>query len=127
MENSVILSINDAARKMGITRQAVYIALKKGPLKGFVKGCRWFIHLKDLEHYQAFKYSREYSKDANGNLIYDKAKGYYSPLQAANLFRVPLQRIYYLLRMKYLKSKREGSRYVIHIDDLKQVQFKVFL
>jgi hypothetical protein len=89
-----VVSITEAARINGVTRQAIYVAIKQKKLKARKETTRWTIHLDDLDHYRNQKYSRSKST-FNGELLYDNNKGYYSINQVAKMLGVPAQKIYY--------------------------------
>jgi len=54
-----VVSITEAARINGVTRQAIYVAIKQKKLKARKDSTRWTIHLDDLEEYRKQKYSRD--------------------------------------------------------------------
>jgi excisionase family DNA binding protein len=116
-----VVSITEAARINNVTRQAIYVAIKQKKLKASKDSTRWTIDLKDLEEYRKHKYSRAKSI-YNGELVFDKAKGYYSVNQVAEMLNVPAQKIYYATRVGLLKAIRKGAAWVIHIDDVKGYQ-----
>lgn len=119
-----LLSITEAAKLNKVTRQAIYVAIKLNKLKARKETTRWTIHLDDLEEYKKQKYSRTRSMH-NGELIFDKSKGYYSVNQSANLLKVPAQKIYYATRIGALKAHRRGAAWVIHENDLKEYGSKI--
>lgn len=113
-----VVSITEAARINGVTRQAIYVAIKQKKLKAKKETTRWTIHLDDLEEYRNQKYSRAKSM-FEGELLYDNNMGYYSVNQVAKMLGVPAQKIYYATRIGLLKATRKGAAWVIHMDDLK--------
>lgn len=118
-----IISISEAAEINGVSRQAIYVAIKLNKLKASKDTTRWTIHLDDLEEYRKGKYCRSKSMH-NGELIFDQSKGFCSVNQIAKLLGVPAQHIYYATRSGYLKSTRKGAAWVIHMDDVKEYQAK---
>lgn len=116
-----LVSITEAAKINGVTRQAIYVAIKQNKLKAHKDATRWTIDLDELESYRKTRYSREKSMH-NGELIFDKAKGYYSVNQVAKLLSVPAQKIYYATRIGLMKAHRKGAAWVIHIDDVRAYQ-----
>jgi len=112
-----IFTITEAARLNNVTRQAIYVAIKQKKLKATKYDTRWIIRLEDLEEYKRGKYSREKSI-FDGELIFDKEKGFYSINQAAKLLNVPAQKIYYATRVGHLKAIRKGAAWVVHVDDI---------
>jgi hypothetical protein len=120
-EEAKIVSITDAARINGVTRQAIYVAIKQKKLKASKDAMRWTISLSDLEEYRLNKYSRTKSM-RDGELLFDHRKGNYSINQAAKLLGVPAQKIYYATRVGLLKSSRKGAAWIIHIEDIKSYQ-----
>lgn len=118
-----VVSITEAARINGVTRQAIYVAIKQNKLKARKDSTRWTIDLDDLEEYRRNKYSRSKST-FDGELLFDNDKGYYSVNQAAKMLGVPAQKIYYATRIGMLKASRKGAAWVIHTDDIKEYQEK---
>ena len=118
-----VVSITEAARINGVTRQAIYVAIKQNKLKARKDSTRWTIDLDDLEEYRTNKYSRSKST-YEGELLFNNEKGFYSVNQVAKMLDVPAQKIYYATRIGVLKASRKGAAWVIHIDDVKDYQEK---
>lgn len=116
-----VVSITEAAKINGVTRQAIYVAIKLNKLKARKETTRWTISLDDLADYQNMKYCRSKSV-FNGEPLFDNCKGYYSVNQVAKMLSVPAQKIYYATRSGFLKAQRRGAAWVIHSDDLKAYQ-----
>jgi hypothetical protein len=117
------VSITEAAKLNKVTRQAIYVAIKLNKLKAKKQTTRWTINLNDLEDYRLQKYSRMKSV-YNGELVFDKEKGFFSINQVAKMLEVPAQKIYYATRIGLLNAHRKGAAWVIHSDDLKEYQDK---
>ena len=118
------LTIAEVAAMQGVTRQAVYIAVKAGRLKASkptAETRKWMIALADVEEYTKNKYSRVNSK-YKGELTFDRIKGEYSVSQAAEFLGVATQKLYYATRIGILKATRKGTAWVIHIDDIQEFQ-----
>ena len=118
-----VVSITEAARINGVTRQAIYVAIKQKKLRAQKDATRWTIRLNDLEDYRRNKYSRAKST-FEGELLFDNNKGYYSVNQVAKMLGVPAQKIYYATRIGMLKATRKGAAWVIQNNDLKEYQEK---
>lgn len=118
-----VVSITEAARINGVTRQAIYVAIKQKKLRAQKDATRWTIRLDDLEEYRRNKYSRAKST-FDGELLFDNNKGYYSVNQVAKALGVPAQKIYYATRIGMLKASRKGAAWVIHVEDMKEYQEK---
>lgn len=116
-----VVSITEAARINGVTRQAIYVAIKQKKLKAYKDSTRWTIRLEDLEEYRRHKYSRTKSM-FDGELLFDNSKGYFSVNQVAKMLGVPAQKIYYATRIGLMKASRKGAAWVIHVDDIKEYQ-----
>lgn len=118
MAEPEFLSLSQAAKKQGVTRQSVYLSIKKNRLKAVKKGDgRWIIKADDVKAYEKTKYSREHSMH-NGEPVFDTEKGIYNVAETAKILRMPKQHVYYILRNNYLKSSRKGSAWVINQDDI---------
>lgn len=111
------VTITEAAKINGVTRQAIYVAIKQNKLKAQKDSTRWTITLRDLEAYRRDKYSRSKST-FDGELIFDNQKGYFSVNQVARILGVPAQKIYYATRVGMLKAIRKGAAWVISEDDI---------
>ena len=118
-----VVSITEAARINGVTRQAIYVAIKQKKLRAQRDATRWTIKLDDLEEYRRNKYSRAKST-FDGELLFDNNKGYYSVNQVAKILGVPAQKIYYATRIGMLKASRKGAAWVIHSEDVKEYREK---
>jgi excisionase family DNA binding protein len=119
-----LLTITEAAKLNKVTRQAIYVAIKLNKLKAKKDTTRWTINRDDLNEYCKSKYSRSKSMH-NGELIFDRNKGYFSVNQAAKMLSVPAQKIYYATRIGALKAHRKGAAWVIHVDDLREYATRV--
>lgn len=112
-----LVTITEAARINGVTRQAIYVAIKQKKLKAQKDATRWLIRIEDLEDYRKNKYSRAKST-FDGELVFDNNKGYYSVNQVAKTLNIPAQKVYYATRIGLMKAIRKGAAWVIHIDDI---------
>lgn len=111
------VTITEAAKINGVTRQAIYVAIKQNKLRAQKDSTRWTIRLSDLESYRRDKYSRSKST-FDGELIFDNQKGYFSVNQVAKILGVPAQKIYYATRVGMLKAIRKGAAWVISEQDI---------
>ncbi len=126
MKESKKISLTQAANSCHVTRQAIYIAIKKGRLKAAKVGHRWFLSTADLEDYRASKYRRDL-REIDGVKVFDLEAGSYSVLYVARAFgevlqcHYPLQRIYYLLRIGTLAGEKRGGQWVIRREEAKRM------
>jgi hypothetical protein len=112
-----LLTISQAARKNGVTRQAIFFAIRMNRLNAHRENDTWLITEKDLKEYVDNKYDRSRSRK-KGKLIFDKSKGFYSISEAAKFLGKNNNHIYYLVRMGRLKTHRQGNAIVIQDLDL---------
>lgn len=118
--SETFVSMKEAAKINGVSRQAIFFAIKKGILKAQQKSNRrWKIKLSDLEKYRRQKYSRNKSKYKE-ELIFDNDKGYYSVKQTANILGVTIFHVYYAVRNKKIKTSRVGGVIVIYKGEIKK-------
>ncbi len=116
-----MMSITQIANHFGRTRQGVYVALRSGRFSAKKEfGARWKISLADYEEYHKNRYSRKEARKSDGTLVFDKSKGIYSVIDAAEFLNKSVNWVYYRLRTHMLPSKRYKSAWLIHIDDLKK-------
>ena len=115
-------SLKEAASYAHVTRQAIYIAIRKKRLIAVKPKGQWVVSKSDLDDYRLSKYNRDLKKDEDG-YIFDIEKGYFSVPQVCKVISAsigrpyPIQHIYYLLRRGKLKALRRGVSWVIHRDD----------
>ncbi len=121
MNNDKTVFITEAAKINGVSRQAIYIAIKKRKLKAHKDKSHWEINLKDLEKYRKEKYSRNHSV-FEGELIFDKNKGLNSVREVAKKLNVPTQKIYYSIRTGLIQAIQKRAAWVIHENDIKSYQ-----
>ena len=116
-ETVPLLTVSQAAKKNGVTRQAIFFAIKMKRLNAKKDNGTWLIAEKDLEEYIKTRYSRSKSRK-QGELIFDKSKGFFSISEAAKFLNKNTNQIYYLVRMGILKSHRQGAAIVIQDNEI---------
>lgn len=119
-KNEDWLTISETANKCKITRQAVYVAIKKKRLKAQLVNRLWVMHVQDVEIYRASRYDRCNSK-INGEPIFDIAQGYLSVNHVSKLFGINTQHIYYLLRTGQIHAAKKGSAWVVNFEEIKKI------
>ncbi len=112
------VSVREAAQMMGVTTQAVYVALRKKMLKKNKIAERVYIDVEDVQYYIDHKYDRSRTKNSDGQKRFNSELGLYSVRNLAQIFGVLPTRIYYLLAAGKIKHYRIGSVYVLQVDDL---------
>jgi len=122
MTEDVMYTLDECGQYGNVTRQAVYLAIRKKKLKAKkVKG-RWWISKKEYDIYRLNKFNRDTFKH-NGEYIYDMEQGHFSVQQVCKIFTCTLkrpysqQRLYYLLRSGKIRGFRKGAAWVIAKDD----------
>ncbi len=115
-EKGLKMSLTEAANRYHVTRQAIFLAIKKRNLKAHQEGRQWYIYERDIDEYRASKYNREKSK-FNGQYLYSREKHEMSPRQCAKLFGVEEQHIYYLVHVGKLEAEKRGYAIVIKYED----------
>lgn len=114
-----LLTITEAAKAIKVTRQAIYSAINSKRLIAKRQDDRWWISSKDLDLYRHNKYSRSNSR-RDGELIFDKQKGFYSTCEVGKILRKNANQVYYLIRVGKIKTIREGGNIIIKDTDLKE-------
>lgn len=112
-----LLTVSQAAKKHDVTRQAIFFAIKMKRLNASKENDTWLIGESALKEYFENKYCRSKSRK-QGELIFDKNKGFYSISEAADFLGKNTNHIYYLVRMGKLKSHRQGAAIVIQDAEL---------
>lgn len=121
-----LLTITELAKSKNLSRQAIYLAIKKKNLPALKDGLTWLISTDEFKKYQSLKWNRSKST-YKGKLLFDNEKGTYSLRQVAKMLGVHEQKLYYATRMKYLKASRKGKAWIIDIKDLEEYKKSKFL
>lgn len=121
---STCVSVTEAAKIKGVTRQAVYLAIRLGRLKAYRHEERWRIFRKDLDKYNNNRYSRLYHSTVDGEPVFDEDKGYFSVDRAAQLIGIDTQKLYYAIRSGKMKATRKRAAWVVNVEDLFRYQAK---
>lgn len=117
------IKITEAAEIAHVTRQAIYVAIKKGRLKAWEENGIWMTTHADLQAYRESKHIPE-NRLHEGKQIYDIEQGRFSVSQAttliAHFLKMPYHksRIYYLIKMGQLPVTKAGKSYVVARDDI---------
>src|SRR5271170_3895025 len=112
------LSINQAAEARGVTRQAIFIAIKGNKLKASKPdGVHWSINKQDLQTYSDQRYSRKNLKH-NGELVYPPDQGVMSVKEASAILKVKQHTLYYAIYKNRINYIRRGCAYVLTSDDV---------
>jgi len=119
------LTTDEAAILSGVTRQAVYLAIKKNRLKAERIG-PWYYQIKksDLDEYRENRFCRDKST-FEGEPLYDAAKGEYSLKNAAAYLGMDYMNLYYHMRAGRVSTHRKGAAWIFHRKDLDEL--RVFL
>jgi excisionase family DNA binding protein len=113
------LTLTEAAEYSHVTRQAVYVAIRKGKLQARKKGRKWLMTKEEIDAYRAIKYDPD-RRRYQGQEVFDFEKGYFSVTHVSKIISASLgrpygrQRVYYLIRSGELKAARKGHAWVIH-------------
>lgn len=118
MSNNFV-SVVEAAKIQGVSRQAIYLAIRLNRLRSYKNGNKVRIFLQDLDAYNQKKWNRVYHSTLhNGKPIYNENEGYFSVDKAAALLNMSKQKVYYAIRTKKLKASRCRCALVVHVNDL---------
>lgn len=107
-----LMTVSQAAKKNKVTRQAVFFAIKMKKLRARKENNSWLIEEKDLQEYLKYKYCRSKSH-IDGELIFDKKKGFYSIADAAKFLGKTMNHVYYLVRVGKIQTHRHGGTIII--------------
>ena len=112
------LSLVEAAKLRGCTKQALYYAIKKETLEVEKVNGFWKVTPESLLKYDSGLYCRMNRSKSNGKYIYDHKKGKITAVLAAEYVGLSRQNIYYALRTGKLKYSKVKGAIVIDKKDL---------
>jgi len=116
-----LLSINEAAKIRNVTRQAIYLAIKEGRLKAFMRGKTMKVSLASIMDLENSKYLRV-AKVFKGARVFSAKMGLISVPDAAKLTGIPVISLYNSIYSGRLPAERKGVSWVVHVKDLYPVQ-----
>lgn len=117
------INMKEAAEIAHVTKQAIYMAIRKKRIKAWQEKGQWFTTSADLQAYRESKHTPE-NRLHEGKQIFDIEAGRFSVSQASTLIshylKTPYHRnkLYYLIKTGYLPAARIGSSYIINRDDI---------
>lgn len=106
------MTIQEAAKYLQKTVQAVNQAAQRGTLQTQKIGGRRYTTLEWLSDYEKNKW-RINNILRDGKRLFDNEKGKYTVKQAAEKIGVSVQRVYHMIRIGMLTSHRSGDYHVI--------------
>lgn len=116
------MDLIEAAHYCNITRQGVYLAIRKGAVKARLIGKKLYVTKEDIDNYRVNKHNPDLRKK-DGELIFDVDHGRFSVHQVWRMLCEELkkpysvQRVYYLVRTGQLRALRSGSSWIISKED----------
>lgn len=116
---SKYLSLAQAAEKLGLTRQAVWRAIRFNKLNSVKINGSHNIEPIELEAYLQRKYDKRFST-YNGEPLFRENE--YSAKELAKFIGCDIQRIYYLSKFKKIPYTRKGAAYIFTLNSLKMAQ-----
>lgn len=112
-----MMNLAQAGKYLGISRQAVRVAIFSKKLEAVKVSNRWAITTIDLDIYKQNKFKREFCK-IDGEPLYDKSKGEYSISEAAEILGCPKQHLYYAVHTNKIKTSRKRKSWIILLNDI---------
>lgn len=108
------ITSREAMNLLGVSRQAIHIAIKhkRLPAKKDDRG-HYLLNVDDLDLYIKGKWNRHETVMVNGVKVFSKDSGAITPQDAAKRLGVPVQHVYYAIRMAYLKKTSVGQNLII--------------
>lgn len=117
MKETKPIKLGRLAEKYHVSKQCIYVAIKKGRLIAHKKNKFWYIFEADFDSYRATKYSRE-NQMFNGEKVFRSDLKEISVPQAAKLLGINTNTTYSLIRSGKIPSMRKGVAIVLKFDDV---------
>lgn len=134
-ESDDLTSLSIAASYAHTSRQAIYLAIRKGKLKaqkryvmnekGFEME-QWVVKKSDLDDYRRSKYNTE-KRVVNGQKLFDLDADRFSVLHASKILSqmlgiyYPAHKLYYLLRTGQARGYKMGGAWIIKKDEMLRI------
>ena len=117
-----IYTVTEATKITGRSRQAIYVAIRKGKLVAVNTGHKWIIKERDFERWQENKF-KHFLRKREGKLLFDGIKTFSVSMASkkiASLIDQPFteQQLYYLLRRGEIKYSLFGATKIIDISEI---------
>lgn len=111
---NVLIDITKASKRLGVTRQAVYLAIKNKKLKSRKVEHKHYVSIKDLKEFSSQKYVRR-SEAHNGIMNIN---------ESAKYLGVKEQKIYYWCRHGVIDTVKLPNSKTIYIEEKELKKFK---
>ena len=115
-DKEIIYSLNGAADYLGVTRQAVYVALTKMRIKYRKIDGKIEIKKGQLDAYKASRYNRAITTKVNGSLLY--GNNFVNLSMAQEVSKIPRYHFYFAIRNGRIPYERHGCSYVLRLVDV---------
>lgn len=113
------INVPDAARELSISKQAVYMAIKKGRIRIKEIDGVFMMQKSDIEHYVAMKYKRVETTMLNHEKVYSVEKGYVPLRLVARILGIDPMFFYNGKTLGHFSAvSKAGSHYVFRLEDL---------
>lgn len=112
------INMKEAAEIAHVTKQAIYMAIRKKRIKAWMEKGQWITTSSELQAYRESKHTPE-NRLHEGKQIFDIEEGKFSVSQAATLIShylktpYPRNKLYYLIKIGELPASRIGSSYIV--------------
>lgn len=116
-----LLSIREAAKIRNVTKQAVYLAIREGRLKPFMRGKVMKVSMAAIMELEKKKYERVV-KLFQGEEVFSDKNGVISVAKAAKLTGMPRTSLYNAIYSGRLNAERKGHSWVLRVRDLTTIQ-----
>ena len=121
-----MLTVTQCKKKLGVTRSAIYQAIRCNRLTAIKNDLKWFINHEDFQFYKKTKWSRSCSM-IDGKPLYDKSKGEHSIKEASEILDCSINHVYYACYTNKIPAKRKKSSWVINTEDIHQYKKRMRL
>jgi len=123
MTEDIQMSLSECAEYGKVSRQSIFLAIKKQRLKATMVNGRWRIQQSDYDDYRLNRYNRQ-KYTIGGELVFDVESGLLTVDQVRTILShetktvFTANSIYYLLRTGAISSYRKGKAWVVSIHDV---------
>lgn len=111
------ISITDAAEYAHVSRQSIWLGIKKGRIQAQKTSRGWHTTIEAIDTYRAGKYSRDHRIPVGYLSVFYISRTFTELLKRP----YPLQRVYYLLHSGQVRGYKQGGAWLVKLEDVQEL------
>jgi len=117
-------NLKQAANYLGVTRQAIWVAMTKGRLEYEMKESCGLSHIETTKEaliaYKETKWDRQHTINLNGQRLHNSKDSFITLKVASEISNIPRNNLYYAVKHGKIAYERVGAQYIFRLNDVER-------